>query len=148
VQPFTRRHWNTSHGRRSSRLYNGSRKVKARIFLDSGATDNFVTKNLCWKLGTSRPKQPRQFTVAGGRTIKRRGEVTFSIQSALETTKLITVTCCILEHITSDLPHESFKINDWDHLAELNLADPKFYKPQPVDILLGASTFDQLLKSQ
>jgi len=49
----------------------------------------------------------------------------------------LSIQCLILPRITKDLPRATVK-SDWPHIKGLRLADPYYFQPGPVDILLGA----------
>ncbi|KAH9634825.1 hypothetical protein HF086_012239, partial [Spodoptera exigua] len=56
--------------------------------------------------------------------------------------------CLVLPFITSEVPSREININNFDLPSNITLADPKFYKPGDVDLLIGADLFWKLLVSQ
>lgn len=56
-----------------------------------------------------------------------------------------SVDATILSRISSQLPHDRVNFKSWPHIRGLILADPEFYQPGSIDILLGAEQFVSLL---
>ncbi|KAH9643118.1 hypothetical protein HF086_010570, partial [Spodoptera exigua] len=56
--------------------------------------------------------------------------------------------CLVLPFITSEVPSREIKVSNFDLPSNITLADPKFYKPADVDLLIGADLFWKLLGSQ
>ncbi|KAI5644381.1 putative peptidase (DUF1758) domain-containing protein [Phthorimaea operculella] len=48
--------------------------------------------------------------------------------------------------LTTRLPCKEFKPKKWSHLEGLNLADPKYYTPGKIDMLLGIDVYTEILK--
>ena len=72
---------------------------------------------------------------------------TFKIEPVNLSTKVLSVTAAIVPQVTCELPPRSvpFK-SEWSHLRGLQLADPDFGRPAPIDLLLGVDVFvDALL---
>ena len=53
---------------------------------------------------------------------------------------------CILRNITNYQPDKINNVNDWPIPSNLDLADSYFFKPQKIDMLLGAEVFFELLE--
>ena len=59
----------------------------------------------------------------------------------------IGVEAYVLKKITRDLPLHPIPIAlKWDHLSDLELADPEFRTPARIDLLLGAEVFASILR--
>ncbi|XP_048517117.1 uncharacterized protein LOC125502581 [Dendroctonus ponderosae] len=56
-----------------------------------------------------------------------------------------TVSCAILPDITSSLPQTEIKVQSWVIPEGVVLADPMFLNPGPIDLLLGADLYYDLL---
>ncbi|XP_063975158.1 uncharacterized protein LOC135161485 [Diachasmimorpha longicaudata] len=57
----------------------------------------------------------------------------------------IKVEAYILNVLTSLLPTFASEHGQWDHLRGLELSDPEFLTPAPVDVILGADIYGQLI---
>ncbi|XP_065085292.1 uncharacterized protein LOC135707408 [Ochlerotatus camptorhynchus] len=54
----------------------------------------------------------------------------------------------VLPKLTVSLPTASFRITTWNLPDRLHLADPKFFETGPIDIIIGAEYFLELLKEE
>jgi len=61
--------------------------------------------------------------------------------------KAISVTAVIVPRVTCDLPlqHIPFRA-EWNHLADLTLANPDFGRPGRIDLLLGVDVFAEVVR--
>ncbi|XP_011863831.1 PREDICTED: uncharacterized protein LOC105559832, partial [Vollenhovia emeryi] len=57
-----------------------------------------------------------------------------------------TIQAHVLLTVTSILPSFEAEPEEWPHLKNLALADPDFLIPRPVDILIGADAYGQIIK--
>ena len=56
------------------------------------------------------------------------------------------ITAVVIPRVTCDLPLQPVHINSkWNHLSDLQLADPDFRLPGKIDILLGADVYADVL---
>ncbi|XP_041973748.1 uncharacterized protein LOC121729336 isoform X1 [Aricia agestis] len=117
-----------------------------RLLLDNGSTSNFITRDFCEKLGLS--KEGTTSTVSGinGQISKTSESCTLTVQSCFGGYK-VNLTCFILPYITHSLPGSYVDKNLINIPPGLKLADPKFYVPSAVDILVGAEIFWDVLCS-
>ncbi|XP_063979906.1 uncharacterized protein LOC135163929 [Diachasmimorpha longicaudata] len=67
-------------------------------------------------------------------------------EESIYSTERIEVIAHSLGNITASLPTFSAEKLEWDHRKDLNLADPEFRIPAPIDILIGADVFSQIIK--
>lgn len=49
--------------------------------------------------------------------------------------------------LTEFLPARKFFRSHWDHLEGLTLAEPKYFEPGKIDLLLGANVYADILRS-
>ncbi|KAF0749640.1 Uncharacterized protein FWK35_00020469 [Aphis craccivora] len=52
--------------------------------------------------------------------------------------KQMTLTALVSPKITVDLPTVAVDVSQWTHLEQVELADPTFYVPNKIDLLIGA----------
>jgi len=71
---------------------------------------------------------------------------TFDISSCT-TSKQYKLNALVTPKITINLPTNKIDISEWKHINNLPLADPTFYKPGKIDLLIGAEFFFRLLKT-
>ena len=125
----------------------GSYQV-CRAFLDAGSTSSFVAQSCATRLGLKRQKTSAQVVGLGSTSVGTVNEITtIKLRPHFTSSDLFTVNALVLPKVTADLPASKFKPDTHTHLQHLKLADPQWFKPGPVDILLGADIFWSLIKA-
>ncbi|XP_011859306.1 PREDICTED: uncharacterized protein LOC105556806 [Vollenhovia emeryi] len=118
----------------------------ARLLIDTGSELTFVTENLIRQLNI-----PRHYSgiviqgIAGKECTRTRGVVSLTLRSK-HSSATATVRAHVLRTVTSILPSFEAEPEEWPHLRNLALADPDFLIPRPVDILIGADAYGQIIK--
>ena len=83
----------------------------------------------------------------GGTTTPTRGSVWFEVSGVEDDAEKIGVEAYVLKKITKDLPlHPITPALKWDHISDLELADPEFRTPAGIDLLLGTEVFTSILR--
>lgn len=120
----------------------------ARCLLDSGAEKCFITKAAVQRLGLPVYGDPQNFVVAGGTTTPSLGYTVLRIRHIFGLSTTLSILASVLPQITSSIPANSFDPSSWEHLTGLPLADPTFFKPGPIDILLGTAFMDMIMRGK
>lgn len=123
------------------------RLVPIRALLDSGSACNFITKEAAHRLGLNIDDCQQSVNGIGQTSAVTLGSVVCEIFPSMEdcSNKLL-LQAFVLSRICSDMPSEQFDISTWNHLRNLDLADPHFYKPGPVDMLINVSLLASTLQ--
>lgn len=119
---------------------------KFRALIDQGSEASFITESAAQIL--SLPKIKRAVTISGigNNEQKITKSLNIDILSTYNQKFKTTITVFILPHITSKIP--SVQANHiWDHLNNIQLADPLFYMPSKIDILLGSDVYNEIILS-
>ncbi|XP_033239077.1 uncharacterized protein [Drosophila pseudoobscura] len=119
-----------------------------RALVDSGSEGTLITEHTVQALNLKR--HPISAEIAGvGTTSKNRCTYTTELSLSSCTSQFCTTidTAFILKTLTSQLPSKSIKLQQCPHLNGIELTDPGFYKPQRIDLLLGADVIPQILLS-
>ena len=117
-----------------------------RVLIDGGSQATFITESCVKSLGLKRGRTDVQISGISSTSIgTARGRVSVSLSSCISNESL-NVEALILNKVTGVLPRYPCKTKSWDHTSNLQLADPAFFKPGYVDILLGADVASSLLK--
>ncbi|XP_071035186.1 uncharacterized protein [Parasteatoda tepidariorum] len=119
--------------------------VNCRALIDNGSQKSLVSKNCVKRLQLSKTVTNHSISGINNTLVK----------SSLSEVSLVfsphfneNIFCCkalIVDCITSDLPNFTFSSCNWPHLHGLMLADPTFHATGPIDILLGADLYADLL---
>ena len=122
--------------------------VEARALLDNASSASFVSQRLAQSLHLPRASQRAKISGIAGLTHSSTNQslTSFSISSVTSPEPKISVTAVVVPKVTCDLPFSpiSFKAG-WDHLSDLELADPGFGQPGRIDLLLGIDVFVAVL---
>lgn len=117
----------------------------ARALLDSGSECCFITESLSQLVKAQRIKISVPISGIGQSTTYARYKIKASIRSRV-TNFCTTAEFLVLPKVTIDLPSASFDVSNWKIPPEVQLADPFFHEPKPVDIIIGAEIFFDLFK--
>ncbi|XP_059226988.1 uncharacterized protein LOC131998556 [Stomoxys calcitrans] len=110
----------------------------ARAIIDSGSQSTFITEKLKNKL--SLPTKRNLVHVTGLSQIVAETSnkaCLFTLRSRIEPRFELEVWAPVLKTLPSNLPPHNLDLAQLRDVANLDLADPKFYISQPVDLLIG-----------
>lgn len=116
----------------------------ARALLDAGSQSSFMTEKLKRKLGTIN-RDSDSIIISGINNvhvpITDRCDITVrSLTSAFST----NLKCLVVPEITGQLPNVTVNVSNLN-LPDVDLADPNFFDPSDIDMLLGADIFYDIL---
>lgn len=145
-------HKTTLLGTAKIRLYDASGKVHyARILVDPGSQSDYITLECCNRLALPISNQNRFARVQGigGSSQKILGMsiVQFSSRFDSNGDNSYTIQPLVVESITSHLPDSPIDISLFDCFKNIPLADDCFNEPGPIDMLIGANLFCDILLS-
>lgn len=120
--------------------------IPCRTLLDSGSEVCFLSEMMANRLSTPREPVIVPITGVGDAKLYAREKVNVSISSRCSNFAT-TVECLVVPKVTGTIPSTKIDISSWPIPAGLPLADPKFFVPERIDMLIGASKFFYLLKS-
>lgn len=117
---------------------------ECRVLLDPGSQSNLITEDLVDKL---KLKGKRQNELVGGinslRTTSQR-TVTVKIKS-MHTDYEKIINCLGFQHVTERIPQVKLNTKLLAVSKDIQLADPTFYEPGTIDLLVGAGVFWNVL---
>lgn len=119
---------------------------RVRVLMDSGSQVSYISSKCFKKLKLPRLNIP--LTIQGldeMEQVTTLGAVTCTIAPVGELTKSFDLDAFILPKICSHMPSKFIDHRSWEHISRLNLADPQFFEPGNVDLLLGADVFPRIL---
>ncbi|XP_055621927.1 uncharacterized protein LOC129765547 [Toxorhynchites rutilus septentrionalis] len=116
----------------------------ARALLDPASQLNLITENLVQKLKLRRYPDYQEIGGVGNSFVVSSHTVKVRIGS--HCSDFVTEESChILKRITHELPTRSINKSSWIIPSDITLADPKFYEPGSIDLLLGMEMYYDLL---
>ena len=117
-----------------------------RAMLDSASMSNFITQDTISRLGIKTDRV--NFSVFGIGQSSSSVNTACSVQfSSCNDNQKINLSCLVIPNITGNLPSLYFDPKLITIPKNVLLADPTFYKPSKVDLLLGANIFWDLIKA-
>ncbi|XP_071578918.1 uncharacterized protein [Temnothorax nylanderi] len=106
----------------------------------------FVSESLIRQLNIPRHHSVIIITGIGGeKSTQTRGVASLQLRS-LHSRSDVIIQAHILQTLTNILPSFNAAPQEWPHLTKLTLADPDFLTPRPVDIIIGADSYGQIIK--
>ena len=124
------------------------RNVVARALIDSGSEAKFVTHRLQRKLGLPTKPTSVQVTVVNcivSAQISKSCE--FSLTSTSHGIVPVQVTGLVIPVLTGNNPRGQ-PLCSLEERVQLQLADPRFYKGEEVDILIGGDYYPRILRQE
>jgi len=113
--------------------------------LDSASEANFITQSACNKLGLRQSKASKLVTGLNEIENKIYGICEVRIKSRCSSFQ-VNVQCLIVPKITKNLPSMKIDRSKLQLPSNIELADTDFYNVGPIDMLIGAKYFFDLLE--
>ena len=118
--------------------------VQCRGLLDSGSELSFITEKLADALNLNKDDVNLNLSGIGGKAKDvKAGGVKLVLKSGL---KQVNVSAYILKQLTISIPSKLLKVPTAS--TNISLADPNFNVSKPVDMILGADVFEELMETQ
>ncbi|UYV83978.1 hypothetical protein LAZ67_X000771 [Cordylochernes scorpioides] len=119
-----------------------------RALIDSGAQKSLITKTLADKLNMA--QEHTKVKIAGFNSpIQSQVNkiIKIKLSSIYDNFKFETK-ALIVKDLSNKIPNFYTHNPVWPHLNNLKLADPEFYIPRPIDIIVGADLYLDILLNQ
>ncbi|XP_029160141.1 uncharacterized protein LOC114932141 [Nylanderia fulva] len=114
----------------------------------TGSEITFITERLAQTLRMRRIRQPLSISAVGGMNA---GTCQFAAKIRIapinQAAPVLTTTASILRSLTKYSPYKANYSYDWSYINNLNLADPNPTSADPIEILIGADLYGELLLS-
>ncbi|KAE9521350.1 hypothetical protein AGLY_018254 [Aphis glycines] len=124
----------------------GGRAQPVRALIDSASQVSVMSLACADRLGLKLSKWTAPLTgLSGVQVPKMNGMVKCTITPRYDVDTKIQVTAWVLPTITTNLPSRHLPDRCKEQFSHLALPDPSFDRPAPVELLLGADVFSQIL---
>ncbi|UYV70249.1 hypothetical protein LAZ67_7002279, partial [Cordylochernes scorpioides] len=128
------------------KIKNGLGKLcTCRALLDSGSQVTMITKGCCERLGLVQRKSDRMIKGVGNTPVQHSSSTVSVTFCPLNNSEEFSVEAVVTEVLTSEIPNFRLKDPNWPTLKNLKLADPEFYIQAPIDMILGADIYTELM---
>ncbi|XP_076284663.1 uncharacterized protein LOC143211104 [Lasioglossum baleicum] len=126
----------------------GGRTTTARALVDPCSEVSLVIESLAQRMRLPRTSCSRLVFGAGANaTATTRGKVVMTLSSTTaNNVQSCKVEALVLPRITTYRPCCSKPTHDWPHMEDLQLADPRTMVTTPIEVLLGADVYPQILR--
>ncbi|CAG9557932.1 unnamed protein product [Danaus chrysippus] len=118
-----------------------------RALLDCGSQSSFVTVRALRETGSQHFDSDYHSVSGIGSSVFNVTKHCYLDIGSLNSSLVMRVKCFVLPHITDRLPNVAVNVQHLDIPCHVQLADPKFFEPSDIDLLLGADVFWDLLES-
>ena len=119
-------------------LNHAGENFSIRALLDAGAEKSFISSRIQQKLQLPIEKHHAQISGIGGTVVsKSKGRCNVLLGSKHSNFK-IHITAIIVPKLSHLLPSRLVKLQNIEEIKNLELADPNFHKPGPIDMIIGS----------
>ncbi|XP_051158199.1 uncharacterized protein LOC127279715 [Leptopilina boulardi] len=123
-------------------------EVRVRALLDQGSEASFVTESIVQLLKLPRCRTGISLTCMGASVPgTARSTAQISLRSIHNSSFHLETHALVLPRLTSHLPSRKLLELDINQFEGLSLADPHFFKPDSVDLILGSDIYCRILRS-
>lgn len=119
---------------------------RVRALVDNCSKKNIISKACVSRLGLTSKSSVSSVSGVNGMPVGvSSGVVEFKIRSCVDPSFSTEVNASVLPKVTSRPPQQQVKSATWHHLQRLKLADPNYFKPADVDLLLGVVHYNHIV---
>ena len=115
-----------------------------RALLDSASQNNPITESAVQRLQLKKKSSNLKVFAPDGTVQDNKGCVDLLISSR-NRSSTVNISASILKKMTDNLPSRFIGTSQWETVRELELADPDFNKPSSIDVLIGASHYEDTM---
>ncbi|XP_017481567.1 PREDICTED: uncharacterized protein LOC108370698 [Rhagoletis zephyria] len=121
--------------------------IKLRALLDNGSQASFISEYAAQQLRLRRNRLQIPITGLGGHSVgDSKGIVTYTLRSFTDPEFSVNCSALILPRLGNLLPLKRVNPKPYIELLDLTLADPNFYEPCSIDVIIGADLYGLLVK--
>lgn len=123
--------------------------ISVKALLDNGSQSSFVSQHLQEKINlrVSENNSPIKICGINNNISTASQQCNLKIKSRVNSFS-INVPCHVIPQITTNLPSVELNTSTLDLPLHIELADPSFFSPSKIDILLGADVFWEIVCNQ
>ncbi|XP_026323275.1 uncharacterized protein LOC113232713, partial [Hyposmocoma kahamanoa] len=118
--------------------------ITLRGLLDQGSQVSLITEDAAQRLRLKRTKLSAVVSGIGSQSGNCTGAVNLECKS-IHSDYTLNIEALVMKKLINNLPSTSFSIDNWQYLQNLKLADPNFNVSGPVDLLLGADLYSDII---
>ncbi|XP_049869877.1 uncharacterized protein LOC126369487 [Pectinophora gossypiella] len=127
---------------------NNTKRSTVRCLIDTGSQVSFISEACVQRLNIAKKHVnfPPVFGINEDKPVHPKGAVFFQVAPRNKSSPIVNINALVLPKLmTTNMPACPLPSTGWSHIENLTLADPEFYTPQPVEVLLGADVLSEIL---
>ncbi|XP_075157883.1 uncharacterized protein LOC142231149 [Haematobia irritans] len=118
-----------------------------RVFIDQGSQESFISSRMINRFSIPTKRSFTRISGLGGTILENSSKVcNITLKSRKSDFRLHT-SALVVSNLKNLMPYAQTHISDWSELKQLDLADPNFFKPGPIDMLLGSDVLPSIIKA-
>ncbi|XP_075157916.1 uncharacterized protein LOC142231183 [Haematobia irritans] len=118
-----------------------------RAFIDQGSQESFVSSRIINRYSIPTRKAFTTISGLGGRVLENSSKLCSVTLKSRKSNFRLRVTAVVISNMNHFMPSTQTRITDWSDLDKLDLADPSFFRPAQIDMLIGSDVLPFVLKS-
>lgn len=119
--------------------------ITLRALIDQGSQTSLITENAAQMLRLPRKRCKGVIFGVGAKENNCKGVINIMC-TAKNGEYSFNTDVYIMKSLINNLPNKSFKKPSWQYLQSISLADPNFNVSRPVDLLLGADIYSDIIQ--
>lgn len=119
--------------------------ITLRALIDQGAQATFITEAAAQRLQLHREKILAQIDGFGDTPVGTAKSMISIMISAMHDEFFTTINAIVMTKVTKNIPANRMDASEWPHLNGIELADPNFNIPAPVDLSIGWDCFGEFI---
>ncbi|KAG8236895.1 hypothetical protein J437_LFUL016007 [Ladona fulva] len=123
-------------------------QIRARALLDNGSEASFITEALAQLYLPSQRTHIPLSGLGAAEAGTALNLVQLSLSSIYEPSFCLKFKALVLPRLTNQLPAREIIEMDLSLFSKLQMADPRFYQPERINLILGADVYGQVLRQE
>ena len=116
--------------------------ILLKALLESASQNNLITESAVQRLQSKKKSSNTKVFGLGGTVQDNKAELLFPSRNRSPT---VIISASVLKKMTDNLPSRFIDTSQWELVKELELADPDFNTPSSIDLLIGASHYEDIM---
>ncbi|XP_075167803.1 uncharacterized protein LOC142239957 [Haematobia irritans] len=121
--------------------------ITIRVFIDQGSQESFISNKLVNKFAIPTKRSFTRISGLGGTTLENSTKMCHITLKSRKSQFRLNTSAIVVSNLKHLMPSSPTRITSWCDLNRLELADPNFFKPGPIDMLLGSDVLPSIILS-
>ncbi|XP_075167628.1 uncharacterized protein LOC142239732 [Haematobia irritans] len=117
-----------------------------RVFIDQGSQESFISTRIVNRFSIPTKKSFTRISGLGGAVLENSTRICNVTLKSRKSKFTLHTSALVVSNLKNLMPCAPTYISDWSNLDRLDLADPNFFRPGPIDMLLGSDVLPTIIK--